>query len=111
MTPRINVTKRLRKRRRAEGSVVDQPRYVVDFPDPAAGKGRQQFFEKGRHADSNRAELTTEMSTGRYSSSTTATVETAMTNWLADRQPKVKRVTFVTYERASRYVCEPVIAD
>jgi integrase len=111
MTPRINVTKRIRKRRRADGSVVEQPRFVVDFRDPASGKRRQEFFLKRKDAEAKRAELAVEMATGRYSSPTSATVEIAMQNWLADRQPKVKRVTFVTYERAARYVCEPVLRD
>ena len=111
MTPRINVSKRIRKRRRADGSFVEQPRYVVDFCDPMTGKRRQEFFEKRRDAEAQRAELITAMTTGRYSSPTSATVETAMQNWLDDRKPKIKAVTFVTYERASRYVCEPVIVD
>jgi integrase len=111
MTSRINVTKRIRKRRRADGSVAEQPRYAVDFRDPQTGKRRQFFFERRKDANAKQAELITEMATGRYSSPTSATVEIAMQTWLADRQPKVKRVTFVTYERASRYVCEPVMAN
>lgn len=109
MPPRITITKRLRKRRRADGSTIEQPRFVVDFRDPQTGKRRQQFFEKRREAEAKRAKLLIEMATGRYASPTTATVATAMQNWLHDRRPKVKRVTFVTYERAARYVCEPVI--
>jgi integrase len=111
MPPRINIAKRIRKRRRADGSVVEQPRYVVDFRDPMTGKRRQHFYEKRKDAEAKRAELLTEMATGRYSSPTSVTVEAAMQNWLADREPRVKRVTFVTYERAARYVCEPVVVD
>jgi integrase len=111
MPPRINIAKRIRKRRRADGSVVEQPRYVVDFRDPMTGKRRQEFFEKRKDAEAKRGELITAMSTGRYDSPGTATVATAMQNWLVDREPRVKSVTFVTYERASRYVCEPVIVD
>lgn len=111
MTPRINIAKRIRKRRRADGSIVEQPRYVVDFRDPMTGKRRQHFYEKRKDAEAKRAELITEMATGRYSSPTSATVEMAMKAWLEDRKPKVKGVTFVTYERAARYVCEPVIVD
>jgi integrase len=111
MPPRINVTKRIRKRRRADGSTVEQCRYVVDFRDPQTGKRRQYFFERRKDADAKRNELITELATGRYSSPAYATVEVAMRTWLEDRQPKVKGVTFVTYERASRYVCEPVMVD
>jgi hypothetical protein len=111
MTPRINIAKRIRKRRRADGSVAVQVRYVVDFRDPATGKRCQFFFERRKDAEAKRAELVTEMATGLYSSPTSATVEIAMQNWLSDREPKVKRVTFVTYERAARYVCGPVLVE
>jgi integrase len=108
MTIRINIAKRIRKRRRADGTIVEQPRFVVDFRDPQTGKRRQHFFEKRKDAEAKRAELIAEMATGRYASPTTATVATAMQNWLEDRRPKVKRVTFTTYERAARYICEAV---
>jgi integrase len=111
MMPRINISKRIRKRPRADGTLVEQPRFVVDFRDPQTGKRRQFFFEKRKDAEAKRAELLIEMATGRYASPTTATVETAMRNWLEDRKPKVKRVTFVTYERAARYICEPVTTE
>ena len=111
MIPRINVTKRIRKRRRADGSIVEQPRYVVDFRDPISRARRQVFFERRKDAEAKRAELLVEMATGRYASPTTATVQTAMQNWLDDRRPKVKRVTFITYERAARYICGPVARE
>jgi integrase len=111
MMPRINVAKRIRKRRRADGSVIEQPRYVVDFRDPISRARRQFFFEKRKDAEAKRAELLVEMATGRYASPTTATVKMAMQNWLEDRKAKVKRVTFVTYERAARYICDPVSAE
>jgi hypothetical protein len=111
MTPRINIAKRNRKRPRADGSIVEQPRFVVDFRDPQSGKRRQFFFERRKDAEAKRAELLVEMATCRYASPTTATVETAMRNWLEDRKPKVKRVTFVTYERAARYISEPVTTE
>jgi integrase len=107
MPPCINISKRIRKRRRADGSIVEQPRFVVDFRDPQTGKRRQFFFERRKDAEAKRAELIAEMATGRYASPTTATVETAITNWLEDRKPKVKAVTFTTYARAARYVCAP----
>jgi integrase len=111
MIPRINIAKRIRKRRRADGSVIEQPRFVVDFLDPQSGKRRQFFFERRKDAEVKRAELLVEMATGRYASPTTATVQTAMRNWLEDRKPKVKRVTFTTYERAVRHICEPVTTE
>jgi hypothetical protein len=76
---------------------------VVDFRDPVSHARRQFFFERRKDAEAKRAELIAEMATGRY-----ATVATAMRNWLDDRKPKAKGVTFTTYERASRYICEPV---
>jgi hypothetical protein len=39
------------------------------------------------------------MATGRHASPTTATVATAMQNWLDHRRPKVKGVIFTTYKR------------
>jgi hypothetical protein len=48
MTPRINIAKRIRKRRRADGTVVEQPRYVVDFRDPMTGKRREHFMRSAR---------------------------------------------------------------
>jgi integrase len=105
---RINIAKRIRKRPRADGGIVEQPRFVVDFRDPVSQARRQFFFEKRKDAEAKRAELIAAMATGRYASPTTATVTTAMQNWLDDRRPKVKGVTFTTYERAARYVCEPV---
>jgi integrase len=111
MTIRISINKRIRKRPRVDGSIVEQPRFVVDFRDPQTGKRRQFFFERRKDADAKRAELLVEMATGRYASPTTATVDTAMRNWLEDRKPKVKCVTFVTYERALGYICEPVTTE
>ena len=107
MTPRISINKRIRKRRRADGSTVEQPRYVVDYRDPISATRRQFFFSKRKDAEAKRAELIAEMATGRYASPSTATVEIAMQNWLDDRKPKVKSVTFTTYERAAHYVCDP----
>ena len=111
MTPRISINKRIRKRRRADGTTVEQPRFVVDFCDPQTGKRRQHFFERRKDAEAKRAELLVGMATGRYATPTTATVATAMQNWLDDRKPKVKGVTFTTYERAARYICEPIAAE
>jgi integrase len=111
MTPRMNIAKRIRKRRLADGSIVEQQRYVVDYRDPISAARRQFFFERRRDAEAKRAALIAEMATGRYASPTTATVETAMQNWLDDRRPKVKAVTFTTYMRAARYVCAPAGAS
>jgi integrase len=108
MTTRINIAKRIRKRRRADGTTVEQPRFVVDFRDPVSQARRQFFFERRKDAEAKRAELIAAMTTGRYASPTTATVATAMQNWLEDRKPKVKGLTLIGYERGARYVCEPV---
>jgi hypothetical protein len=101
----------IRKHRRADGSIVEQPRFVVDFRDPQTAKRRQFFFEKRKDAEAKRAELLVQMAIGRYASPMTATVATAMQNWLEDRKPKVKGMTFRTYERAARYICGPVARE
>jgi integrase len=108
MATRINIAKRIRKRRLADGSTVEQQRFVVDYRDPISAARRQHFFERRKDAEAKRLELIAEMATGRYASPTTATVATAMQNWLDDRKPKVKSVTFTTYERAARYICAPL---
>ncbi len=106
MTTSINITKRIRKRRRADGEIVEQPRFVVSFRDPHTGRRKQLFFERRKDADAKRGELLVAMGTGSYNSPSAMTVKDAMCQWLDDRLPKVRSATRECYEHGAKLVIQ-----
>jgi len=57
MTLNINLTRRVRRRKLKDGSVVEQTRYVLNWRDPRTGEREQRFFERQREAQDRRSEL------------------------------------------------------
>ena len=57
MTLNINLTRRVRRRKLKDGSVVEQTRYVLNWRDPRTGEREQRFFERQRDAQERRSEL------------------------------------------------------
>ena len=50
MTFNINITKRLRRRKLRNGTVVTYTRFVLNYRHPATGQRRQEFFERAKDA-------------------------------------------------------------
>ena len=69
MTLNINLTRRVRRRKLKDGSVVEQTRYVLNWRDPRTGEREQRFFERQRDAQERRSELLAAYDRGVYSSS------------------------------------------
>ena len=94
MTLNINLTRRIRRRKLKDGSVVEQTRYVLNWRDPRTGARQQRFFERQREAQERRRELLAAYERGVYSSQTkTVTVEAAVAAWLETKRGVVRPIT------------------
>ena len=108
MTLNINLTRRVRRRKLKDGSVVEQTRYVLNWRDPRTGDREQRFFERQRDAQERRAELIAAYDRGAYNSSKTVTIADAVAAWLETKRGTVRPITFETYAFQSRYVVGPL---
>ena len=109
MTLNINLTRRVRRRKLKDGSVVEQTRYVLNWRDPRTGEREQRFFERQREAQDKRSEIIAAYERGIYSSSSKiVTVAGAVTTWLETKRGAVRPITFATYAFQSRYVVGPL---
>jgi integrase len=109
MTFSINLTRRVRRRKLKDGSVVEQTRYVLNWRDPRTGEREQRFFERQREAQERRTELIAAYDRGAYSSARkTVTVADAVAAWLETKRGVVRPITFATYAFQSRYVVGPL---
>jgi integrase len=109
MTLNINLTRRVRRRKLKDGSLVEQTRYVLNWRDPRTVDREQRFFERQRDAQDRRSELIAAYDRGVYSSSNrTVTVGDAVTAWLDAKRGTVRPITFATYVFQSRYVVGPL---
>jgi integrase len=108
MTLNINLTRRVRRRKLKDGSVVEQPRYVLNWRDPRTGEREQRFFERQREAQERRSEIVAAYERGVYSSSKPITVGDAVATWLETKRGVVRPITFATYAFQSRYVVGPL---
>jgi len=109
MTLNINLTRRVRRRKLKDGSVVEQTRYVLNWRDPRTGEREQRFFERQREAQERRSEFIAAYERGVYSSSPrSVTVGAAVAAWLETKRGVVRLITFAAYEFQSRYVVGPL---
>ena len=109
MTLNINLTRRVRRRKLKDGSVVEQTRYVLNWRDPRTGEREQRFFERQRDAQERRSELIAAYDRGALRSSRqTVTVADAVAAWLETKRGTVRPITFATYAFQSRYVVGPL---
>jgi len=109
MTLKINLTRRVRRRKLKGGSVVEQTRYVLNWRNPRTGEREQRFFERQREAQERRSELLAAYERGAYSSSPkSVTVEAAVAAWLETKSGMVRPITLATYKFQSRYVVGPL---
>jgi hypothetical protein len=109
MTLNINLTRRVRRRKLKDGSIVEQTRYVLNWRDPRTGEREQRFFERQRDAQERRSELIAAYDRGIYSSSSkTVTIADAVAAWLEVKRSTVRQITFNTYAFQSRYVVGPL---
>jgi integrase len=98
MSLNINLTRRVRRRKLKDGSVVEQARYVLNWRDPRTGEREQRFFERQREAQERRSELVAAHDRGVYSSSPrSVSVEAAVAAWLETKRGMVRPITFATY--------------
>ena len=109
MSLNINLTRRVRRRKLKDGSVVEQARYVLNWRDPRTGEREQRFFERQREAQERRSELVAAHDRGVYSSSPrSVSVEAAVAAWLETKRGVVRPITFATCKFQSRYVVGPL---
>jgi integrase len=108
MTLNINLTRRVRRRKLKDGSVVEQPRYVLNWRDPRTGEREQRFFERQREAQERRSEIVAAYERGVYSSSKPITVGDAVATWLETKRGVVRPITLATYAFQARYVVGPL---
>src|SRR5579863_8507531 len=99
MTLNINLTRRLRRRKLNDGSIVEQVRFVLNWRDPRTGEREQRFFERQRDAQQRRAELIVAYDRGAYGSSNrSVTVADADAGWLETKRGVVRPITFASYQ-------------
>ena len=110
MTLNINLTRRVRRRKLKDGSIVEQARYVLNWRDPRTGEREQRFFERQREAQERRSEFLAAHERGVYGSETkTVTVEAAVAAWLETKRGVVRPITFASYEFETRYIVGPLL--
>ena len=110
MTLNINLTRRVRRRKLKDGSVVEQVRFVLNWRDPRTGEREQRFFERQRDAQERRAELVAAFDRGVYSSENrSVTVADAVAAWLESKRGVVRPITFASYEFEIGYIVGPLL--
>jgi integrase len=110
MTLNINLTRRVRRRKLKNGSVVEQVRFVLNWRDPRTGAREQRFFERQKDAQERRAELIAAYDRGVYSSSNrSVTVGAAVAAWLESKRGIVRPITFASYEFEIGYIVGPLL--
>jgi len=110
MSNSINITKRNRTRTLADGSKVQQVRFVVNFNDPKTQKRAQRFFPKRRDAESFKQELIVDISNGEYfSNREDVTVKDVVELWFSVREGKVKPNTMRNHESIKPLILGPLL--
>ncbi|ARJ66458.1 hypothetical protein WV31_12660 [Magnetospirillum sp. ME-1] len=106
----INLTRRVRHRKLADGTKVDQVRWVLNYKDPRSGGRKQEFFERQKDAQERRNELTVSIDAGAYTDRREVpTVAEAVIHWLADKKGKVKPNTYGAVEIVVAHIRGPVL--
>lgn len=104
------VTKRVRRRRRADGTLIVHTRYVVNFRGPT-GKRRQLFFRSRQEAVSFRDELVARAKKGdRALGGPNLTLKAVLDHWLAETKLHVRENTWSNYQRVHPYIIGPLPA-
>jgi integrase len=107
---KVNLTKRVRRRRQKDGRVVEQLRYVVNYQEPRTGKRRQEFFERQKEAQARQAELQSQLHSGNYFDARRApTIAAAVDHYLAERSGKVKASTLEGYRVVVQHIKGPLL--
>ena len=102
------VTKRVRRRRHADGTPILHTRYVVNFRDPS-GKRRQLFFRSRQEAVSFRDELVARAKKGdRAFGGPDLSLKAVLDHWLAETKLHVRQSTWINYQRVHPYIIGPL---
>jgi integrase len=110
MQTKINLTKRVRRRKLVNSAVVRHTRYVLNYREPKSGQRRQEFFERQKDAQARMAELIAMFAAGNYVDERKApTIAEAVDHWLADKAGKVKASTLAGHKVVVRHIRGPVI--
>ncbi len=110
MQMKINLTRRVRRRKLMDGTVVRQTRYVLNYREPKSGQRRQEFFERQKDAQERRADLIGQFATGGYVDERKApTVAEVLDHWLDDKTAKVKASTAAGYGVVVRHIRGPIL--
>lgn len=110
MSLSINLTKRIRHRKKKSGEVVEQTRYVLNWRDPRTGAREQRFFARQKDAQDKRAELLVAYERGSYSAERkNVTVGDAVAAWLEGKRSSVRPNTYESYELQTRYIVGPLL--
>ena len=107
---KINLTKRVRRRKRPDGSTVNQTRYVLNYRDPATGARRQEFFSRLADAQVRQNDLVVMVDQGEpVNPKSVPSVADALDHWLADKDGKVKSTTFASYRAVVAWIRGPAL--
>lgn len=107
----FNVTKRTRRRKREDGSILVNERWVLNYRDPRSGRRHQLFFERKADAIARRDALVSEYQQGMSVAPerSSLTVKDAVERWLANRKGDVRPRTLRGYKEAAIYITGPII--
>jgi hypothetical protein len=110
MSLNANITRRIRRRKLKDGSVIQQPRYVLSWRNARTGAREQRFFERQKDAQERRAELVAAYDRGAYSpSNRSVTVGGAVAGWLESKRGVVRPITFASYQFEIGYIVGPLL--
>jgi integrase len=105
----ITLTKRVRRRKLANGAVVRHTRYVVNYREPRSGHRRQEFFERQKDAQERRTDLITMFAAGYVDERKAPTVAEGLDHWLDDKETKVKSSTIGGYRVVAKHIRGPIL--
>ena len=107
---KINLTKRVRRRKRPDGTTINQTRYVLNFRDPATGARRQEFFTRHADAQARQNDLVVMVDQGEpVNPKSVPSVADALDHWLADKDGKIKATTFASYQAVVTWIRGPAL--
>lgn len=113
MTLRVNITRRIRNRRKEKGGpiVARHERWVLNFKDPRTNRRHQEFYTRRKDAEARKEALFADYHRGASLNPDRAslTVGKAVERWLANRKDAVRARTYRGYIAAATYIIGPVI--
>jgi integrase len=106
----ITITKRERRRPTADGRMVTQVRYFLNYNDPKTGRRMQPSFARRGDAEAARNDIVTAVQGGTYTDRRSSpTVRTMVEHWISCSDGRVKPSTLLGYKIVGEIIIGPLL--